>query len=180
MKAMKARIRRNPIFWILLTAPLALLLLCQLQPTFDDWTYYTVPQTTPLTIQSLPDSAMAPGRQTVPQPVCHFLLSVVRHAGDRPGHRFTEPGLFASMGTSCLIQLHQPFRIPETYTVAAVCAAFSLCQRVWLHLVCLPAVPCVERRKSQFQTRNKAGCLRLPAVCSLSCLPFPADRQFPS
>lgn len=53
MKAMKARIRRNPIFWILLTAPLALLLLCQLQPTFDDWTYYTVPQTTPLTIRSL-------------------------------------------------------------------------------------------------------------------------------
>ena len=44
---------RNPIFWILLTAPLALLLLCQLQPTFDDWTYYTVPQTEPLTFQSL-------------------------------------------------------------------------------------------------------------------------------
>ena len=53
MKAMKARIRHNPIFWILLTAPLALLLLCQLQPTFDDWTYYTIPQTTPLTIRSL-------------------------------------------------------------------------------------------------------------------------------
>ena len=35
---MKARTGRNPIFWIVLTAPLALLLLCQLQPTFDDWT----------------------------------------------------------------------------------------------------------------------------------------------
>lgn len=53
---MKARIGRNPIFWILLTAPLALLLICQLQPTFDDWTYYTVPQTEPLRFQSmLPD-----------------------------------------------------------------------------------------------------------------------------
>ena len=50
---MKARTGRNPIFWIVLTAPLALLLLCQLQPTFDDWTYYTVPQTEPLTLQSL-------------------------------------------------------------------------------------------------------------------------------
>ena len=50
---MKARTGRNPIFWIVLTAPLALLLLCQLQPTFDDWTYYTVPQTKPLTLQSL-------------------------------------------------------------------------------------------------------------------------------
>lgn len=53
---MKARIGRDPIFWILLTAPLALLLICQLQPTFDDWTYYTVPQTEPLRFQSmLPD-----------------------------------------------------------------------------------------------------------------------------
>ena len=50
---MKARTGRNPIFWIVLTAPLALLLLCQLQPTFDDWTYYTVPQTEPLTLQNL-------------------------------------------------------------------------------------------------------------------------------
>lgn len=50
---MKAEVGRNPIFWILLTAPLVLLLLCQLQPTFDDWTYYTVPQTEPLTLQSL-------------------------------------------------------------------------------------------------------------------------------
>ena len=50
---MKTRVGRNPIFWILLTAPFALLLLCQLQPTFDDWTYYTVPQTEPLTLQSL-------------------------------------------------------------------------------------------------------------------------------
>ena len=50
---MKPSFRRNPIFWILLTAPLALLLLCQLQPTFDDWTYYTIPQTEPLTLQSL-------------------------------------------------------------------------------------------------------------------------------
>ena len=50
---MKTKVGRNPIFWILLTAPLALLLLCQLQPTFDDWTYYTVPQTEPLTLQSL-------------------------------------------------------------------------------------------------------------------------------
>ena len=50
---MKTQIGRNPIFWILLTAPLALLLLSQLQPTFDDWTYYTVPQTEPLTLQSL-------------------------------------------------------------------------------------------------------------------------------
>lgn len=50
---MKAEVGRNPIFWIVLTAPLALLLLCQLQPTFDDWTYYTIPQTEPLTFQSL-------------------------------------------------------------------------------------------------------------------------------
>ena len=50
---MKAEVGRNPIFWIVLTAPLALLLLCQLQPTFDDWTYYTIPQTEPLTLQSL-------------------------------------------------------------------------------------------------------------------------------
>ena len=50
---MKTQVGRNPIFWILLTAPLVLLLLCQLQPTFDDWTYYTVPQTEPLTLQSL-------------------------------------------------------------------------------------------------------------------------------
>lgn len=50
---MKPSFSRNPIFWILLTAPLALLLLCQLQPTFDDWTYYTIPQTEPLTLQSL-------------------------------------------------------------------------------------------------------------------------------
>lgn len=50
---MKAAVGRNPIFWIVLIAPLALLLLCQLQPTFDDWTYYTVPQTEPLTLQSL-------------------------------------------------------------------------------------------------------------------------------
>ncbi|MGP1416670.1 hypothetical protein [Prevotella fusca] len=50
---MKARTGCNPIFWIVLTAPLALLLLCQLQPTFDDWTYYTVPQTEPLTLQNL-------------------------------------------------------------------------------------------------------------------------------
>ena len=50
---MKAEVGRNPIFWILLTAPLVLLLLCQLQPTFDDWTYYTIPQTEPLTLQSL-------------------------------------------------------------------------------------------------------------------------------
>ena len=50
---MKTEIGRNPIFWILLTAPLALLLLCQLLPTFDDWTYYTVPQTEPFTLQSL-------------------------------------------------------------------------------------------------------------------------------
>ena len=50
---MKAAVGRNPIFWIVLTAPLALLLLCQLQPTFDDWTYYTIPQTEPLTLQSL-------------------------------------------------------------------------------------------------------------------------------
>ena len=50
---MKARTGRNPIFWIVLTALLALLLLCQLQPTFDDWTYYTVPQTEPLTLQNL-------------------------------------------------------------------------------------------------------------------------------
>ena len=50
---MKVAVGRNPIFWIVLTAPLALLLLCQLQPTFDDWTYYTVPQTEPLTLQSL-------------------------------------------------------------------------------------------------------------------------------
>ena len=42
---MKTEVGRNPIFWILLTAPFALLLLCQLQPTFDDWTYYTIPQT---------------------------------------------------------------------------------------------------------------------------------------
>ena len=50
---MKTKVVRNPIFWILLTAPLALLLLCQLQPTFDDWTYYTIPQPEPLTLQSL-------------------------------------------------------------------------------------------------------------------------------
>ena len=50
---MKAEVGRNPIFWIVLTAPLALLLLCQLQPTFDDWTYYTIPQTEPFTLQSL-------------------------------------------------------------------------------------------------------------------------------
>ena len=50
---MKAAVGRNPIFWIVLTAPLALLLLCQLQPTFDDWTYYTIPQKEPLTLQSL-------------------------------------------------------------------------------------------------------------------------------
>ena len=50
---MKAEVGRNPIFWIVLTAPLALLLLCQLQPTFDDWTYYTIPQKEPLTLQSL-------------------------------------------------------------------------------------------------------------------------------
>lgn len=50
---MKAEVGRNPIFWIVLTAPLALLLLCQLQPTFDDWTYYTIPQMEPLTLQSL-------------------------------------------------------------------------------------------------------------------------------
>ena len=50
---MKAEVGRNPIFCIVLTAPLALLLLCQLQPTFDDWTYYTIPQTEPLTLQSL-------------------------------------------------------------------------------------------------------------------------------
>ena len=42
---------RNPIFWILLTAPLVLLLL-SLQPTFDDWTYYTVAQTDLFTLQS--------------------------------------------------------------------------------------------------------------------------------
>ena len=53
MMTMKGQIGRNPIFWILLTAPLALLLLSQLQPTFDDWTYYTVPQTEPLTLQNL-------------------------------------------------------------------------------------------------------------------------------
>ena len=50
---MKTKVGRNPIFWILLTAPLALLLLCQLQPTFDDWTYYTIPQTEPFRLQSL-------------------------------------------------------------------------------------------------------------------------------
>ena len=50
---MKAAVGRNPIFWIVLTAPFALLLLCQLQPTFDDWTYYTIPQMEPLTLQSL-------------------------------------------------------------------------------------------------------------------------------
>ena len=50
---MKAEVGRNPIFWIVLTAPLALLLLCQIQPTFDDWTYYTIPQMEPLTLQSL-------------------------------------------------------------------------------------------------------------------------------
>lgn len=50
---MKVRTGRNPIFWIVLTAPLALLLLCQLQPVFDDWTYYTVPQLSPLTLQGL-------------------------------------------------------------------------------------------------------------------------------
>ena len=50
---MKAEVGRNPIFWIVLTAPLALLLLCQLQPTFDDWTYYTIPQMEPLTLHSL-------------------------------------------------------------------------------------------------------------------------------
>lgn len=50
---MKVQVGRNPLFWILLTSPLALLLLCQLQPTFDDWTYYTVPQTVPLTLRSL-------------------------------------------------------------------------------------------------------------------------------
>ena len=50
---MKTQVGRNPIFWILLTAPLALLLLCLLQPTFDDWTYYTIPQMEPFRLQSL-------------------------------------------------------------------------------------------------------------------------------
>ena len=49
-------ISRNSIVWILLTSPLVLFLLCQLQPTFDDWTYYTVPQTSALKLtELLPD-----------------------------------------------------------------------------------------------------------------------------
>lgn len=49
-------ISHNSIVWILLTSPLVLFLLCQLQPTFDDWTYYTVPQTSALKLtELLPD-----------------------------------------------------------------------------------------------------------------------------
>ena len=69
MKAMKARIRRNPIFWILLTAPLALLLLCQLQPTFDDWTYYTVPPT-----------AITGGLSTCYSGICSGLITGFSHS----------------------------------------------------------------------------------------------------